>query len=149
MHEADEKQLPAGRSWRILRSIVKLFRNSISSRAERVLKTENSICPKDRNYKYFCDCCHKWKFQLNTLLIFIVHPKSLICSLLSAYFVFLFVFIFSFLLFLQMVATDEQTSERQQHATDSGGGGASNTGALNKMKATLSSSLLTVTDKGE
>lgn len=53
---------------------------------------------------------------------------------------------------LQMVATDEQSSERQQHATDSGGGGgggASNTGALNKMKATLSSSLLTVTDKGE
>lgn len=51
-----------------------------------------------------------------------------------------------------MVATDEQSSERQQHATDSGGGGgggASNTGALNKMKATLSSSLLTVTDKGE
>ncbi|EDW78735.2 uncharacterized protein Dwil_GK12542 [Drosophila willistoni] len=46
----------------------------------------------------------------------------------------------------KMVATDEQTSERQQHATDSGGG-ASNTGALNKMKATLSSSLLTVTDK--
>ncbi|XP_017843097.2 regulating synaptic membrane exocytosis protein 2 isoform X1 [Drosophila busckii] len=46
----------------------------------------------------------------------------------------------------KMVATDEQTHERQQHATDSGGG-ASNTGALNKMKATLSSSLLTVTDK--
>ncbi|XP_062127373.1 regulating synaptic membrane exocytosis protein 1 isoform X2 [Drosophila sulfurigaster albostrigata] len=46
----------------------------------------------------------------------------------------------------KMVATDEQTNERQQHATDSGGG-ASNTGALNKMKATLSSSLLTVTDK--
>jgi len=44
-----------------------------------------------------------------------------------------------------MVATDEQTNERQQHATDS----ASNTGALNKMKATLSSSLLTVTDKGK
>lgn len=55
----------------------------------------------------------------------------------------------SFLLLpLQMVATDEQTNERQQHATDSGGG-ASNTGALNKMKATLSSSLLTVTDKGK
>ncbi|ALC44692.1 CG43955 [Drosophila busckii] len=48
----------------------------------------------------------------------------------------------------KMVATDEQTHERQQHATDSGGG-ASNTGALNKMKATLSSSLLTVTDKGK
>ncbi|XP_030372816.1 regulating synaptic membrane exocytosis protein 2 [Scaptodrosophila lebanonensis] len=46
----------------------------------------------------------------------------------------------------KMVATDEQTNERQHHATDSGGG-ASNTGALNKMKATLSSSLLTVTDK--
>ncbi|EDX08976.1 GD13376 [Drosophila simulans] len=46
----------------------------------------------------------------------------------------------------KMVATDEQTSERQQHAADSGGG-ASQTGALNKMKATISSSLLTVTDK--
>ncbi|KAH8251061.1 hypothetical protein KR026_008483, partial [Drosophila bipectinata] len=46
----------------------------------------------------------------------------------------------------QMVATDEQTTGGQQHATDSGAG-ASNTGALNKMKATLSSSLLTVTDK--
>ncbi|XP_052847162.1 regulating synaptic membrane exocytosis protein 1 isoform X1 [Drosophila gunungcola] len=46
----------------------------------------------------------------------------------------------------KMVATDEQASERQQHATDSGGG-ASQTGALNKMKATISSSLLTVTDK--
>lgn len=46
-------------------------------------KTENSICPKDCNYKYFCGCCHKWKFQLNTLLIFIVHPKSLICPLLG------------------------------------------------------------------
>jgi len=50
--------------------------------------------------------------------------------------------------FPQMVATDEQTSERQQHAADSGGG-ASQTGALNKMKATISSSLLTVTDKGK
>lgn len=47
-----------------------------------------------------------------------------------------------------MVATDEQTTGGQQHATDSGAG-ASNTGALNKMKATLSSSLLTVTDKGK
>ncbi|KQS43199.1 regulating synaptic membrane exocytosis protein 1 [Drosophila erecta] len=46
----------------------------------------------------------------------------------------------------KMVATDEQPSERQQHAADSGGG-ASQTGALNKMKATISSSLLTVTDK--
>lgn len=84
MYEADEKQQPTGwrGSWRVLRPIVKLFRNSISSRAECVLKTENSICPKYRYYKYFCGCCHKWKFQLNTLLIFIVHPKSLICSLL-------------------------------------------------------------------
>lgn len=82
MHDADEKQLPTGR--RVLRAIVKLFRNSISSRVERIQKkTENSICPKDRNYKYFCGCCHKWKFQLNTLLIFIVHPKSLICPLLG------------------------------------------------------------------
>lgn len=81
MHDADEEQLPTGR--RVLRAIVKLFRNSISSRVERILKTENSICPKDRNYKYFSGCCHKWKFQLNTLLIFIVHPKSLICPLLS------------------------------------------------------------------
>lgn len=47
-----------------------------------------------------------------------------------------------------MVATDEQANQGHQHATDSGSG-ASNTGALNKMKATLSSSLLTVTDKGE
>ncbi|XP_030239781.1 regulating synaptic membrane exocytosis protein 2 isoform X2 [Drosophila navojoa] len=46
----------------------------------------------------------------------------------------------------KMVATDEQANQGHPHATDSGGG-ASNTGALNKMKATLSSSLLTVTDK--
>ncbi|XP_064546114.1 regulating synaptic membrane exocytosis protein 1 isoform X4 [Drosophila montana] len=46
----------------------------------------------------------------------------------------------------KMVATDEQANQGHQHSTDSGSG-ASNTGALNKMKATLSSSLLTVTDK--
>ncbi|XP_017138602.1 regulating synaptic membrane exocytosis protein 2 isoform X1 [Drosophila miranda] len=46
----------------------------------------------------------------------------------------------------KMVATDETSNDRQPHGTDSGGA-TSNTGALNKMKATLSSSLLTVTDK--
>lgn len=75
-------------------------------------------------------------------IAYLLSALCLLRLLICLYFLF-------FSLLLQMVATDEQTSERQQHATDSGGGGASNTGALNKMKATLSSSLLTVTDKGE
>lgn len=150
---ASEKQIQIKltNAWRQLGRQPFLRTVKLCSGIQFRVESENSICLKqqeeqDRNYKYFCGC-HKWKFQLNTLLIFIVHPKSLTS---------LFLLLLSLLIclyLLQMVATDEQSSERQQHATDSGGGGggggASNTGALNKMKATLSSSLLTVTDKGE